>query len=327
MKSNLDLINECDSFPYPSTPAHASLLSTLYTLLSPSGVPIGYLTEAVFLALARTPISIKGELEVSRANRTIHAFQQPTEKERSSAVAATASQWRAQSKFAVLKGWRDELYPVYGPGNELLFSVERSASCLFGVVTYGVHLMAYTRVPESEAKGGIKLWVPRRARSKQTYPGMLDNTVAGGMATGETPLECVIRECGEEASLPEELVRENVRACGTVTYVYLRDERAGGETGLVQPECQYIFDLELPGDVVCRPCDGEVEEFFLWGVEEVREALGRGEFKPNCAMVMLDFFVRWGFLTKENEGDYEEIVRRLHRDLEFPGPHKDVKEA
>ncbi|KAG4418707.1 hypothetical protein IFR04_008152 [Cadophora malorum] len=321
-KSNLDLVNECDVFPYPSTPEHTSLLSTLYTLLSSSGTPIGYLTEPVFTALAKTPIKIKGELEVSRTNRTILAFQQASEPERSAAVAATVSHWRSNSTFAVLKGWRDELYPVYGPGNELLFSVERSASCLFGVVTYGVHLTAYVRVPEEEASFGIKIWVPRRSKTKQTYPSMLDNTVAGGMATGETPLECVIRECDEEASLPEEVVRKGVKAHGTVTYCYIREARAGGETGLVQPECQYIYDLELPRDVVCKPNDSEVEEFYLWTVEEIQEALKRGEFKPNCSLVMLDFFVRWGVLTKENEKDYEEIVRRLHRDLEFPGPHK-----
>lgn len=209
---------------------------------------------------------------------------------------------------------------MYGPGNELLFSVERSASCLLGVVTYGVHMTAYRR--DEGASYGIKIWVPRRARTKQTCPGMLDNTVAGGMATGETPMECIVRECEEEASLPAALVRENVKAKGTVTYCYIREERAGGEAGLIQPECQYVFDLELPADVVCKPNDDEVECFNLWTVEQVKEALGKGEFKPNCAMVMLDFFVRWGILTKDNENDLEEIKSRLHRELEFPGPHR-----
>ncbi|KAJ5042477.1 uncharacterized protein L3040_005021 [Drepanopeziza brunnea f. sp. 'multigermtubi'] len=318
-KSNVDLINECDVFPYPSSPSHASLHATLYTLLSASRTPIGFITEPVFNALAKVPIAIKGELEVSRTRRTILAFTQASEAQRSAAIAATCSHWRTHKTFAVLEGWRDELYPVYDPGNELLFSVERSASCLFGVVTYGVHMTAYTR--DMDASFGIKIWVPRRASTKQTYPGMLDNTVAGGMATGEQPLECVVREAQEEASLPEGLVRENVKAQGTVTYCYVRDERAGGETGLVQPECQYVFDLELPKETLCKPNDDEVEGFGLWSVEEVQVALGRGEFKPNCAVVMLDFFVRWGVLTKENEKDYEEIVRRLHRKLEFPGPH------
>jgi len=39
-------------------------------------------------------------------------------------------------------------------------------------------------------------------------------------------------------------------------------------------------------------------------------------------MVMLDFFIRHGILTAENESDFEEIKRRLHRELEFPGPHR-----
>ena len=201
-----------------------------------------------------------------------------------------------------------------------MFNIERSGASLLGVVTYGVHMTAYTRV--ESASYGIKLWVPRRAKGKQTYPGMLDNTVAGGMATGETPLECIVRECEEEASLPAELVRENLKAHGTVTYLYLRGENAGGETGLVQPECQYVYDLELPEETVCKPNDSEVEEFYLLGVEEVKEALGKGQFKPNCALVILDFFIRWGVLTKENEENFDEIMRRLHRDLEFPGPHQ-----
>ncbi|KAE8441280.1 hypothetical protein EG329_005546 [Mollisiaceae sp. DMI_Dod_QoI] len=321
MKSNLDLVNECDVFPYPSKSptAHTALLSTLYTLLY-NDIPIGYITEPVFNALAKVPIRIKGELEVNRRLRTISAFLQPDTASRSAAVAATCSYWREQKTFKLLEGWRDELYAVYGPDNSIIFDVERSASALFGVVTYGVHMTGYTRV--EGASYGIKIWVPRRARTKSTYPGMLDNTVAGGMASGELPLECMVREADEEASLPEKLVRENIKPQGTITYVYLRDERAGGETGLVQPECQYVYDLEIPQGVECKPKDGEVESFELWSVEEVQEALGRGDFKPNCALLVLDFFVRWGILTEENEKDYKEIKERLHRELKFPGPHK-----
>jgi isopentenyldiphosphate isomerase len=209
---------------------------------------------------------------------------------------------------------------VYGPSNELLYSIERSASALFGIVTYGVHMTCYTRV--EGASYGIKMWTPRRAKTKQTYPSMLDNAVAGGMATTEVPLECVIREANEEASLPAELVREKAEAQGTITYTYIRDDRAGGETGLIQPEVQYVYDLELPEGVVCKPNDSEVEEFYLWTVEEVQDAMGRGEFKPNCALLVLDFFIRWGILTEENEENYNEIKKRLHRNLDFPGPFK-----
>jgi hypothetical protein len=103
-----------------------------------------------------------------------------------------------------------------------------------------------------------------------------------------------------------------------VTYYYIRDERAGGETNLMQPECQYIYDLELPEDVIPKPGDDEVEEFYLWSIDEVKQAMENGEFKPNCALVVLDFLIRHGFLTNENDRDFIEIVSRLHRRLEFP---------
>jgi len=163
----------------------------------------------------------------------------------------------------------------------------------------------------------MRIWVPRRSASKSTYASMLDNTVAGGIGTGETAFESLIRESQEEASLPEDVVRNGVKSTGTVTYFHIRDSRAGGETRLLQPECQYVYDLELDEDVVPKPSDDEVEGFELQTVEEVEQALRNGEFKPNCALVLLDFFVRHGVLTAEDPG-YIEIVARLHRRLEFP---------
>lgn len=37
----------------------------------------------------------------------------------------------------------------------------------------------------------------------------------------------------------------------------------------------------------------------------------RGEFNPNCALLMLDFFIRHGILTPENEADFDEVKSRL----------------
>lgn len=141
--------------------------------------------------------------------------------------------------------------------------------------------------------------------------------------TGEDPLECVIRETDEEADLPASLVRERLKPTGTVTYIYLTDERAGGgPLGQVYPEMQWTYELELPRDALPQPKDGEVAEFGLLTVDEVQAELARGNFKPNCALVILAFFIRHGILTRANEPDYDEIVRRMHRPLPFPGPHK-----
>ena len=223
---------------------------------------------------------------------------------------------RENGTFEVLAGWRNELYAIYGRNKTLLMSMERSATPLFGVVTYGVHMTAYVK----DSEGKMKIWVPRRAKTKQTYGGMLDNTVAGGISTGEDPFDSIVREAHEEASLPEDIVRKGAKACGTVTYFHIRDSRAGGETGLCQPECQYVYDLELPASIIPEPEDGEVEEFLFMEVDEIKEAMAAGHFKPNCAIVMLDFFIRHGILRHDNEKDYIEIVSRLHRLLEFPTP-------
>lgn len=232
---------------------------------------------------------------------------------RSKLIQESIGEAAKQETFKVLKGWRNENYPVYAPGGEYIFEIERSAACLFGVVTYGAHMTGYI-----EDQTGLKLWVPRRAKNKQTYPGMLDNTVAGGMCTGEKPFECIVREAMEEASLPEAAIRKAIVARGCVTYTHVRDVRAGGETGLLQPEVEYVYDLKLDPSVIPKPGDNEVEEFKLLTIAEVQDALARGEFKPNCAVVLIDFFIRHGLLTAENEPDYLDIVARLHRRLEYP---------
>lgn len=219
---------------------------------------------------------------------------------------------REKRIFKVLTGWRNEEYPIYGPNRELVLSMERSATPLFGVVSYGVHMTAYVKTLE-----GMKIWTPRRAETKQTYPGMMDNTVAGGLSTGEEPFDCLMRECEEEASLLRRIA-EKAKPCGTLTYFHVRDSRAGGETGLCQPECQYIYDLELPTDVTPKPGDDEAVDFCLLSVREVQDGLAGGKFKPNCALLLLEFLVRHAIVTPETEPHYIEIVSRLHRRLEYP---------
>ncbi|KAK3706919.1 hypothetical protein LTR37_012418 [Vermiconidia calcicola] len=315
-KSNLDLINECDNFPYhqKNTQLYLAHINTYYGLYVKDypNTELGYILPSVAEVFRGLP-----DWKLNDAERSLTLITGNNEEERSRAVAATTKAMRATEHFEVLKGWRDELYPVYGPDRELLFSMERAASALFGIVTYGVHMTAYTMKAEDGEDEAMRLWVPRRAANKQTYGGMLDNTVAGGISTGESPFESLVREAQEEASLPEDIVRRDVKAVGTVTYFHIRDHRAGGETRLLQPEVQYVYDLQVAEDVVPKPSDDEVAGFELKTVDEVQKALRDGEFKPNCALVLLDFFIRHNILTSEDPG-YIEMVARLHRHLEFP---------
>ncbi|KAL2023962.1 hypothetical protein VTK56DRAFT_197 [Thermocarpiscus australiensis] len=328
--TTIDLVNKCDAFPDPEKDprGYSEFMSGFYTLVweddSKGRFPIGYLPLWVLEALKSTPAHITGRLNIDPEARTVRLFQElATEEERTKFVARLTAYWREKQAFRILKGWRNELWPVYGLNNELLFSMERTAVGLFGAMRYGVHMTAYVRRTDASSRYDYRIWVSKRAPTKSTYPGMLDNTAAGGLMTNEDPFECIIREADEEASLPEDIMRKHAKETGTITYIYITDERSGGEPGYIYPECQWVYDLELPADgsVTPSPKDGEAESFNLHTVEEIQEQLAQGLWKPNCAMVMLDFFCRHGIYTPENEPYYDEIRARAHRFLPFPGPH------
>ncbi|EHK46246.1 hypothetical protein TRIATDRAFT_43903 [Trichoderma atroviride IMI 206040] len=326
MKTNLELIAATDRFPYDDdqTAEAKTLRDTLFKLLwedEDGQYAIGYVPDWVINELSKTPEDIRGDMTLNMADRTVMLFRTPqTEAERTLAVAKLTGHWHKNCTFKSLKGWRDELWPVYGRTGELLFSVERAAVGLFGAARYGVHMVAY--VEDETAPHGIKIWVPKRASNKSTFPGMLDNTVAGGLTTGEDPFECIIREADEEASLPDHLVRSTAKWVGNATYIYITEAKFIGEDGYIYPECQWVYDLKLPADVIPKPKDGEVEEFRLRDVEEIKKDLADAKFKPNCAMVMIDFFIRHGILTEANEPDLALIRAKMTRELPFPGPHQ-----
>jgi len=185
-------------------------------------------------------------------------------------------------------------------------------------VTYGVHMTIY-HAPRPGSDDEIKIWVPTRARTKQTWPGFLDNTVAGGIPSGMPVFESLVKESMEEGSLAEDVVRENARAVGAISY-FLQTEK-----GWLQPEIEYVFDLGVPfgtpeADLEKfrpKPLDGEVEAFELLPLSEVIARMKQKRFKPNTALVLLDLFIRHGLLTPENEPNFLEIVTRLHGRMEI----------
>jgi hypothetical protein len=56
----------------------------------------------------------------------------------------------------------------------VLFAMERAATPLFGVVTFGVHMTVY--VPPTKFQP-MRIWTPKRSELKPTFPGMFDNSV------------------------------------------------------------------------------------------------------------------------------------------------------
>lgn len=206
---------------------------------------------------------------------------------------------RGLAEDGLIVGWRDEPYPVgTGFAAPPLMQIERAAVAFFGVRAYGVHVNGYVR-----DGAALSMWIGRRARDKPTYPGMLDNFVAGGQPVGIGLMDNVIKEAGEEAGVPEALARQ-ARPVGAISYCQET------ESGL-KPDVMFCYDLELPAGFVPKNTDGELEEFYLWPVAKVMETVaGTREFKFNCNLVCIDFFIRHGLLDPERP-EFLDIVKGL----------------
>ncbi|EPX74787.1 thiamine diphosphokinase Tnr3 [Schizosaccharomyces octosporus yFS286] len=225
---------------------------------------------------------------------------------RSSILEKILNVWRKSNLFGVADQWRDELYSVFGPNGEVAIAVERGGYWLFGFVSYGVHCTIY--IPPTPTTP-MRLWVPRRSPTKQTWPGYLDNSVAGGITHGDSIVGTMAKECLEEANLS--VSHSNLQSRGIVSYIKFARQK------WYQPELQYVFDIPINEDTKLRPNDGEVAEFHLWTLDQVIQGLAEQRFKPNCALVILDFFIRHGILSPEHP-QYYETFQRIHRTLPHP---------
>jgi isopentenyldiphosphate isomerase len=204
---------------------------------------------------------------------------------------------REQGLFKGL--WRGEQYDVtWNFGDPALLQMERACVPSLGVRAFGPHMTGYVRKAD-----GLHIWVPRRAYDKPTFPGELDNTVAGGQPTGIGLHDNLVKECGEEAGIPPEIAR-TARAAGYVAYWH-----QSGQT--LKPDIMTCFDLELPEDFTPRATDGEVHSFELWPVGRVFETVrDTTQFKYNCNLVLIDFFLRHGLISADDR-DFMRLAEGL----------------
>ncbi|MDP6953992.1 MAG: DUF4743 domain-containing protein [Alphaproteobacteria bacterium] len=210
------------------------------------------------------------------------------------ALDAAAEAIIATGKTPPARGERYRIGPRFG---ETWLTVERAAAEVLGITAYGVHLTGYVRRPD-----GLHVWVPRRTADRPTYPGELDSTVAGGQPAELGVLDNLVKECAEEAGMPEALARR-ATPCGVLRY------RVDGDIG-VRDDVIFCYELDC-GDFTPVNQDGEVEAFALWPVARAMEVVARTrDFKFNCALVLIDFFVRHGLIAADDP-DYVEICAGL----------------
>jgi hypothetical protein len=138
---------------------------------------------------------------------------------RSEAIATVTKQMK---DLGIITGWRDELFPVTSTYySEPMFAMERAAVSFLGVPEYGVHIIGLVQSATAtygDADNRVKMWMARRSATKSKFPGMMDHIAAGGQPIGLSLIENVVKECFEEAGIPETITRKGLRPVGAVSY-------------------------------------------------------------------------------------------------------------
>jgi hypothetical protein len=204
-----------------------------------------------------------------------------------------------------IPGWRGELYPVNRRfGEAPLLLMERAATPLFGLQTYGINVNGLVRDGD-----GWRVWIARRAATKHVDPGMLDLVVGGGQPHGISIGENLLKECAEEACIGPTLA-ERARPASVTTMMI---EAAEG----LRVGVQFNFDLELPADFQPRNDDGEVSEFQLWSLDKLEDNLCTADdFMFDAALAKLDLLVRFGAVGPDDP-DYLDLIAQLRRPVPF----------
>lgn len=182
----------------------------------------------------------------------------------------------------LIRAWRDEPFTLFSiAGQPLGVAMERAATRFWGTLTLGAHCNGYVA---GAAGAPQSLWIARRADSKPTDPGKLDNLIGGGVPHGQSPQETVVREGWEEAGLAPEQMRTLQRG-GVVRL--LRDIPEG-----LQREWIHVFDLALPPQLTPSNQDGEVSGIELHTCANALTLAAGDAMTVDAALVTLDFALR-----------------------------------
>ncbi|CCF58595.1 hypothetical protein KAFR_0E04450 [Kazachstania africana CBS 2517] len=315
--SFLDVIERVDNLPEDYAISE-EFKKNVYYLTTHTGVKIGFVCRFVVQEMKRVNFRLMEKMFTVDETQHEIRFTSDSFETRNEQIASLAHEMCQTSTIEGVKGWRNERYPVWVDKTPYVL-VERAAAGILGIVTYGVHINGYLY---DSVTGEIKFWVPRRSATKPTWPSLLDNTVAGGIGYPCGVYETVLKEASEEASLKKDMIEENVISTGVVTYLFYQGntklEKFNTENSFIVGEVEHTFDLFFPNGTIPTPNDNEVESFKLLTLQQVIDALQNNEFKPNCGLILVDFLIRHGYITAENEPNYIEIVCRMHRKLPFP---------
>lgn len=194
----------------------------------------------------------------------------------------------------------DDWYSV-GNRQNPLFEMRRFYSPYMGIRRYASRVNAFH---------GDQMWIVKRGTGVHEYPGRLDNLIGAGQVVGRTIFEHMVVEAHEEAGLSAEdcthaVCASMIHTCRHTSQGFLFDENI------------YIYDLDTQGTIMPHIVnEWEVQAIEQWPFDRVLKSIRTSEeFRPEAALCLIDFFIRKGFITPDNEPDYDELCFGLRSTL------------
>ncbi len=176
--------------------------------------------------------------------------------------------------------WRNEQLAVTNPQGDVVGTVERGAVRVLGITTCAVHLVGLA--PDG------RMWVQKRSQTKPNDPGLWDTLMGGMISAADSLPQALARETWEEAGL-------HVHALADVAHgghvLFSRPSSEGGGAGYMVERIDW-FSAVVPDGMAPDNQDGEVDEFALLPLEEVRAQVAQGQFTLEAGLVIAGFLGR-----------------------------------
>ena len=193
--------------------------------------------------------------------------------------------------------WAEEMIPVSHHFNSPpLLLLEKGAINLYGIKSYGIHVIGYVRDPPA-SRQITHLWLQHRDK-KDNNPAESSGRWLDGLASckqsyGVGLQQSVIQECAHEASLSIDLVK-TAKPVGIVAYNGLDN------FGNLKRDTLFCYDMEVPKEFVPKPSHADDKESFelrdistviqqLISLDEKNEST---IFKPSFSLALIDFYIR-----------------------------------
>ena len=207
---------------------------------------------------------------------------------------------------------------------------------IMGIITAGAHMNAYNvKVNESGEEVIDKIFVSKRGPSKDAYASCFDQIAAGSMDSGDQrkPWITFQREAMEEAGyyyrrkcmyrLDNNSLVGVVDGFFTIYFCTEKDATAGkAEQDHIEPGVRFCFDMKITDPTeVPRPKEAGISGFQAFTVEQIKQTLRQGNWKPNSGLVMLDFLLRKNLLDKDDKEGIQAIQKLSNVALPLDTPH------